>query len=85
MAPTKVDLNKSLATFYQINHEKGKYFTFSQFKKQIPKPTIYRIMKSIETGDRCAKDFPQETIQKMFENLPNKIYKAAESGLESLN
>ena len=34
---------------------------------------------------RCAKDFPQETIQKMFENLPNKIYKAAESGLESLN
>ena len=31
------------------------------------------------------KDFPQETIQKMFENLPNKIYKAAESGLESLN
>ena len=59
MAPTKVDLNKSLATFYQINHEKGKYFTFSQFKKQIPKPTIYRIMKLIdETGDYSVKRGP---------------------------
>ena len=33
---------------------------------------------------RCAKRVPQETIMKMFDNLKDKVQKAARDGLDSL-
>ena len=56
MAPSRKELRESIATFYQLHHTKGKAFTYNQFKKSLPRPTIYRIFAQIdETGDIARK------------------------------
>ena len=73
---------EAIATFYEVNQAKGVNFTYQNFKKVAPKTTIYRIVKFQD--ERSAKLLPQETIIKMFDNLKDKVHKAAREGLESL-
>ena len=73
---------KAIATFYEVNQAKGVNFTYQNFKKVAPKTTIYRIVKFQD--ERSAKLLPQEIIIKMFDNLKDKVHKAAREGLESL-
>ena len=56
MAPVK-RVNEAIATFYELNRPKGKYFTYSNFKNELPKTTIYRIMKFVdERGSISRKE-----------------------------
>ena len=76
-------LNQSISTFYGLHHEKGKSYTFERFKKAAHKSRIYRIMKHFDERGHCNRQ--AGSIIKMFENLKEKIRKADEFGLRSLN
>ena len=82
-------LNQSISTFYGLHHEKGKSYTFEHFKKAAHKSRIYRIMKHFDERGHCNRQAgsgrPEKPIIKMFENLKEKIRKADEFGLRSLN
>ena len=46
----KKDFETSIVTFYSLNHDKGKFYTFLHFKKlskdkKLHKATIYRILR----------------------------------------
>ena len=72
-------LNQSISTFYGLHHEKGKSYTFERFKKAKDRPHLIRRIKE------KVPNLNMEPIIKMFENLKEKIRKADEFGLRSLN
>ena len=68
----------SIKTFYAMNHEKGKVFTFNKFKKcGFSRSQFFRIMAHYDTHG-----FEDRTG--MFDQLKDKIHKAKEEGLGSL-
>ena len=59
----------SIKTFYAMNHEKGKVFTFNKFKMcGYNRSQIFRIMAHYNTHGYTG----------MFDRLKDKIYKAKE-------
>ena len=68
----------SIKTFYAMNHEKGKVFTFNKFKKcGFSRSQIFRIKK-------CLSQMDMSIVTGMFDRLKDKIHKAKEEGLGSL-
>ena len=53
MVKTKKPLKTVITNFYKLHMNKGKEYTFKNFKKfGIHKPTIYRWMKKIEENGK---------------------------------
>ena len=71
----KKPLKTVINNFYKLHMNKGKEYTFKNFKKfSVHKATIYRWMKKID----------QNVVIKMFEKLKGKVHVANENGLNSL-
>ena len=71
----KKPLKTVITNFYKLYMNKGKEYTFKNFKKFcVHKATIYRWMKKID----------QNVVIKMFEKLKGKVHAANENGLNSL-
>ena len=71
----KKPLKTVITNFYKLHMNKGKEYTFKNFKKfSVHKATIYRWMKKID----------QNVVIKMFEKLKVKVHAANENGLNSL-
>ena len=65
-------LRLSIKTFYDLHHEKGKFYTFLHFN---------------DYGLRikaCVKKIDVYIIVRMFENLKPKVHEANRNGLSSL-
>ena len=74
----KKPLETVLTNFYKLHMNKGKEYTFKNFKKfGIHKATIYRIKIK-------QKEIDQDIVIKMFEKLKGKVHATNENGLNSL-
>ena len=49
------EVKEAVATFYKLNHSKGKLFTYNAFKKDLPKTTCYRILKTFDEQGSIAR------------------------------
>ena len=80
MATERRVLRESIANFYQINHDKGKFFTYPNFKSALPKTTIYRIMNEFDdrgtvsrkTGSGRPEALTKENKSKLRKLINNK-------------
>ena len=71
-----VSLKDSLVEFYKLHHNKGKVYTYKQWKNSsLSKTSIYRILTRFDE---------EGTTDEMFDNLKAKIHSANENGLSSL-
>ena len=71
----KKTLKTVITNFCKLHMNKGKEYTFKNFKKfSVHKATIYRWIKKID----------QNVVIKMFEKLKVKVHAANENGLNSL-
>ena len=68
---------QSIADFYKIHQEKGKAYTYNNFKTSgYSKAGIYKIMSKFDEMGNVDR--------KSFENLQVKINSANQNGLDSL-
>ena len=61
-------LRESIATFYGLHHDKGKFYTFKNFKNAVPKNTIYQKSKRSQIWiprplSKCLKIWSQKLLK----------------------
>ena len=66
----KKDLESSIVTFYSLNHDKGKFYTFLHFKKlskdkKLHKAKIYRILKRYDDQGHIDRKSGRSRPRKM--------------------
>ena len=76
----KKRLRLAIKTFYDFNHDKGKFYTFQEFKNWSAKSRDHLIRRI----KKCLAKMDQSVITGMFDHLKDKIHKAKDQGLGSL-
>ena len=76
MSPSKHVLRESIATFYEIHRTKGKFYTYSNFKSELSKATIYRNMNSIDENGTIVRKEGSGRPQKLSPSEKQKLAKS---------